>query len=82
MRCLNFFGDGGACPPFAFAVGTEVPVPPFAETKKRIEPYDQYRGFNPFFNTNSLRAMLTQNTYIDKRTIEGLTVGTYIITFS
>ena len=23
--------------------------------------------------------MLTQNTYIDKRTIEGLTVGTYII---
>lgn len=24
--------------------------------------------------------MLTQNTYIDKRTIEGLTVGTYIIT--
>lgn len=23
--------------------------------------------------------MLTQNTYIDKRTIEGLTVGTYIL---
>ncbi len=23
--------------------------------------------------------MLTQNTYIDKRTIEGLTVGTYIV---
>lgn len=72
MRCLNFFGDGGACPPFA--------VPP-SQKLKRIEPYDQYRGFNPFFNTNSLRAMLTQNTYIDKRTIEGLTVGTYIITF-
>ena len=31
-------------------------------------------------NTNCLRAMSTQNTYIDKRTIEGLTVGIYIIT--
>lgn len=68
MRCLNFFGDGGACPPFA-------------ETKKGLNLTINIAVSILFFNTNSLRAMLTQNTYIDKRTIEGLTVGTYIITF-